>query len=75
MLQEKLKQNDKELRQLDSHIEQDQSSAQEVPDLGQLQAQQQVASSEEEVSLTAPKPLPQHNPQSAQEVSEHGPFT
>ena len=43
MLQEKLKQHDKELRQLDSHIEQDQSSAQEVPDLGQLQAQQRGA--------------------------------
>lgn len=57
MLQEKLEQHMEDLRQLDSHIEQEQSAAHELPDLGQLQAQQQVAASEEEVS---PEALPQH---------------
>ena len=59
MLQEKLEQQESELRQLDSHIEQEQSTAHQLPDLGQLQAQQQVASSEEEVSaISLPKAEP-----------------
>ena len=48
----------KNLRQLNSHIEQEQSAAHELPDLGQLQAQQQVATSEEEV--TSKSTFPQH---------------
>ena len=48
-MQEKLRQQEEELRQLNSLIEQEQSLAVELPDLGQLQAQQKVACLEEEV--------------------------
>ena len=57
MLQKKLEQQEEELRKLSIHIEQEQPSAAELPDLGWLQAQQQMASLEEEVS-TNPFPIP-----------------
>ena len=49
-MQEKLKQQQEELSQLNSLIEQEQFLAVKLPDSGQLQAQQKVASLEEEVS-------------------------